>query len=201
MNPPAAKATDGQAAPDSEAREKNEEVTDTTQSEEVSDPKASEKTEKKGKKEKFKAQRFESKRFAKNKSMIDRNVSYPLPKALELLKSLQAGKFDETVEIHINVKEKGISGQAVLPHGTGKTLRIKVADDELIAQVEKGVIDFDVLVAHPQMMSKLAKIARVLGPRGLMPNPKNGTITQNPEEAIKNSKEDKSISKQNHNSR
>ena len=73
----------------------------------------------------------------------------------------------------------------MLPHGTGKTLRIAVADDAILAEVESGKINFDILVATPSMMPKLAKVARVLGPRGLMPNPKNGTITDNTADAVK----------------
>ena len=72
-----------------------------------------------------------------------------------------------------------------LPHGTGKKTRVVEATDELIAEIEKGKISFDILVAKPEMMPKLARVAKVLGPRGLMPNPKAGTITDKPEEIIK----------------
>jgi large subunit ribosomal protein L1 len=72
-----------------------------------------------------------------------------------------------------------------LPNGTGKKTKVAIADDALIAEVEKGVISFDILVATPSMMPKLAKVAKVLGPKGLMPNPKNGTITDKPEEVAK----------------
>lgn len=155
----------------------------------------SEEKPKKAKKEKFAraaeskrakaAQKVDSKRHKENLTFVSKTATYTLPQALEALKKFKKSKFDETVELHINTKEKGVSGQATLPHGTGKTLRIKVADDATISEVEKGKINFDVLVAHPSMMPKLAKVARVLGPRGLMPNPKNGTITDKPEEAVK----------------
>ena len=140
---------------------------------------------KKAKKEKFVKVRAISKRHKENAVLVSKSSVYPTDKALEALRKFKVSKFDETVELHVNTKEKGVSGQVVLPHGTGKTLRIKVADDALIAEVEKGKINFDVLVAQPSMMPKLAKVARVLGPRGLMPNPKNGTITENTDEAIK----------------
>lgn len=125
-----------------------------------------------------------SKRYKESQTLVNKSTVYPLDKALEMLKKFKKAKFDETVELHLNTKEKGINGQVVLPHGTGKKLNVKVADDKLIAQIEAGKIDFDVLIAEPSMMPKLAKVARVLGPRGLMPNPKNGTITDKPEQAI-----------------
>lgn len=145
----------------------------------------SEKPAKKTKKEKFAKVRTTSKRHKENEVLVSKSTLYPTDKAIETLKKFKVSKFDETVELHVNVKEKGVSGQVVLPHGTGKTLRIVVADDGILADVEKGKINFDVLVATPSMMPQLAKVARVLGPRGLMPNPKNGTITDKPEEAIK----------------
>jgi large subunit ribosomal protein L1 len=136
-----------------------------------------------GKKRKTKA-RLRSKRHSENTSFVAKKTVYPVSSGIGMLRKFKGGKFDESVELHINVKEKGISGQVALPHGTGKKLRIKVADDEVIAQVEAGKIEFDILVAHPSMMPKLAKVARVLGPRGLMPNPKAGTITDKPEALI-----------------
>ena len=146
-----------------------------------------EKPAKKQKKEKFAkaAKKTDSKRHKENLSFVSKTQSYTLDQALEALKKFKTTKFDETVELHINTREKGISGQVVLPNGTGKTLRIKVADEALINAVSKGKIDFDILIATPSMMPQLAKVARVLGPRGLMPNPKNGTITDNTDEAIK----------------
>lgn len=143
-----------------------------------------EKTVKK-KKEKFVKKKILSKRHTENKNLVLKNKNYDTSEAVAMLSKFKKSSFDETVELHINVKEKGISGQIALPHGTGKIIKIKIADDTLIAEVEKGKIDFDILVATPQMMPKLAKIAKILGPRGLMPNPKNGTITDMPEDAVK----------------
>ncbi len=159
------------------------EKTEETKEEAIPEAKPAKKT----KKEKFaKAKaKVESKRHKGNQTMVSKTQSYTLDQAIETLKKFKLSKFDETVELHINTKEKGISGQIVLPHGTGKTLVIKIADDGIIAEVAKGKINFDVLIATPSMMPNLARVAKVLGPRGLMPNPKNGTITDKPEEAVK----------------
>lgn len=128
--------------------------------------------------------RQKSKRYTTSLSEVDRGTAYPLDKAVVILKKFQPTKFDESIELHINTKEEKVSGSVSLPHGSGKTLRIKIADDKLLEDIEKGKIDFDVLVAKPEMMPKLAKVARVLGPKGLMPNPKAGTITQDPEKTV-----------------
>lgn len=146
---------------------------------------ADEKTQKKSKKEKFATVKSASKRHKENLSAVSKSQTYTLDQAIEALRKFKNSKFDETVELHINVKEKGISGQLVLPHGTGKKRVIKIADEAIISEVAKGKINFDVLVASPSMMPNLAKVAKILGPRGLMPNPKSGTISENPEEAAK----------------
>lgn len=130
-----------------------------------------------------KKKQITSKRHLENKKMAGTSNSN-LEKSIETLRKFKKSTFDETVELHVNTKEKGVSGMVTLPHGTGKKLRIKVADDAIITEIEKGKIDFDVLVATPAMMPKLAKVAKILGPKGLMPNPKNGTITDKPEEAV-----------------
>jgi large subunit ribosomal protein L1 len=112
---------------------------------------------------------------------LDRSKKYKLSEALALLEKLIRSKFDETVELHINTIETGISGSITLPHGTGKQIKVAIADDELLAKVAAGKIDFDILLAAPVMMPKLARVAKILGPKGLMPNPKNGTLTKDPE--------------------
>ena len=114
---------------------------------------------------------------------MDRSKKYKLTDALEMLTKLQRSKFDETVELHINTVETGLSGNITLPHGTGKTIRVAIADDDLLAKVALGKIEFDILLAAPQMMSKLARVAKILGPKGLMPNPKNATLVKDPEKA------------------
>lgn len=165
---------------ESEAQSSEQVVVESQNSAETTDT-----TAKKAPKQKF-AQTGpkDSKRHQGNTKLVERGKKYPVSEAISLLKSFKKSSFDETVELHLNVTEKGISGQVTLPHGTGKKLRIVVADDSVISAVEAGKIEFDVLVAKPEMMPKLAKVARVLGPRGLMPNPKNGTVTPNPDEAI-----------------
>ncbi|MEK7571854.1 MAG: 50S ribosomal protein L1 [Patescibacteria group bacterium] len=134
-----------------------------------------------------------SKSYTTAAAYVDKDKKYSLTESLSLLSKLQRAKFDETVELHINTVEKGISGAVVLPHGTGKTIRVEIANqtvdakkvEELVKAIEAGQINFDVLIATPDTMPKLARVAKVLGPRGLMPNPKNGTVTQKPDEAAK----------------
>lgn len=124
---------------------------------------------------------------------VDKNNKYSLDEAISLLIKLQRAKFDETVELHINTTDKGISGQVTLPHGTGKEVKIEIANqgedpkhvEELVKNIEAGKMNFDVLIATPDTMPKLARVARILGPRGLMPNPKSGTVTPKPEEVAK----------------
>ena len=157
--------------------------------EEVTEPEPSSVETTAGKEVKHKKEKeqkaFHSQKYQALSDQFDKTKVYSLKEALELLEKLQRKSFDETVELHLNTFTSGISGQITLPHGTGKVTRVAIATDEIIAEVEKGVINFDVLVAEPTMMAKLAKIAKVLGPRGLMPNPKNGTITPKPEEVAK----------------
>jgi len=130
-------------------------------------------------------QAFHSQKYQTLSDQIDKTKTYTIKEAFELLEKLQRKSFDETVELHINTTSIGVSGQITLPHGTGKKTRVAIADEKLIAEIEKGLINFDVLVAEPTMMVKLAKVAKILGPRGLMPNPKNGTISPKPEEVAK----------------
>lgn len=120
------------------------------------------------------------------KSKVQKNKLYSLSDAVKLLKETSYSKFDGSVELHVNVVEKGIRGSVVLPHSTGKDVRVRIADEKLIEELTKsGKVDFDILVASPDMMPKLAKVAKVLGPKGLMPNPKTGTISPNPEKLAK----------------
>jgi large subunit ribosomal protein L1 len=147
-------------------------------------------------KSKYAAKNTKAKRSTKYQekvSVVDKSKFYLLAEALTLLPKLKLTQMDESVELHINTTEKGISGSVVLPHGNGKKIRIAIlnqsedpkAVEDLIKKVESGIIDFDVLLATPDSMPKLAKVARFLGPKGLMPNPKNGTVTPKPTDAAK----------------
>lgn len=154
-----------------------------------------------------------SKRFKEAKGNIDKSKTYSLDEAVEMVKQNANAKFDETVEMHFNTgidPKKGdqqIRGTVILPHGSGKKVRVAafvdpanetaakeagadiVGTEEVIEQIVKtGKIDFDVAVATPAMMPKLAKAARVLGPRGLMPNPKTDTVGPNVEKMIQEQK-------------
>jgi len=129
--------------------------------------------------------KIRGKNYQQAKKKIDKNKLYPLKEAVSLLKKIKYTKFDETVEVHLNVREVGLKGEVNLPHGTGREVRVAVVDEKILAEIEKGNLNFDVLITHPSYMPKLVKFAKVLGPRGLMPNPKAGTISEKPEEAVK----------------
>lgn len=150
-----------------------------------------------------------SKRYKSAVALIDSSKSYSLPAAVESLKKLPAPKFDPsvTISVHLGVdprkSDQMVRGSVSLPHGTGKNVRVAVfaqgeaakaaieagADfvgyEDLIARVQGGFTDFDVAIATPDAMTEVRKIARVLGPRGLMPNPKTGTVTDDTAKAIK----------------
>ncbi len=125
------------------------------------------------------------KHYQAAKKMVDVNKYYSLEEAISLLKKIKPTKFDQSVELHFVADETGLKGELELPFSTGKIVRVKIVDDSVITDLEKGKIEFDVLVTHPSFMPKLAKYAKVLGPKGLMPNPKAGTVSMNPEEIVK----------------
>lgn len=149
------------------------------------------------------------KRYADAAKVIDRAVLYERDEAIDLVKKTSVAKFDETVEVHIRTgcdgrhAEQQVRGAVVLPHGTGKSVRVLVfakgtkldeaqaagADfvggDELIPKIQnEGWLDFDVVVATPDMMGVVGRLGRILGPKGLMPNPKAGTVTMDVTKAI-----------------
>lgn len=128
-----------------------------------------------------KAKRSRSKKYQAARSQVDKSKTYAPAEAVELAKKLSYSKFVGSLEAHLVVKEVGMSVDLALPHSTGKSVKVLVVDNDVLADIEAGKLDFDILVAHPEFMPRLAKFARVLGPKGLMPNPKNGTLTPNPE--------------------
>lgn len=107
---------------------------------------------------------------------IAKNQQYALTEAVGLVKETTTTSFVSSVELHIQLRQEARSS-VQMPHSTGKKTIVAVATDETIEQIAKGIIDFDVLIAEPTQMGKLAKHAKLLGPKGLMPNPKSGTVT------------------------
>ena len=136
-------------------------------------------------KKKTKEPKVRGKKYQAVKKQVDSNKTYSLKEALELLKKVSFGKFVGSVEVHLMVIEKGLSGEVNLPHFAGKTRRVVVFNDGLIEEVKAGKVNFDVLLASPADMAKILPLAKVLGPKGLMPNPKNGTLVPEPEKALK----------------
>lgn len=152
------------------------------------------------------------KRYSAAREKINREASYPLDEALTILKDNSKTKFTESVDVAIRLgidarkTDQAVRGSTVLPHGTGKTVRVAVfaqgdnadkateagADivgfDDLAEQIKGGMMDFDVVIATPDAMRVVGKLGQVLGPRGLMPNPKVGTVTPDVVTAVKNAK-------------
>ncbi|MFZ3578076.1 50S ribosomal protein L1 [Virgibacillus sp. DJP39] len=148
------------------------------------------------------------KNYQESLKLVDRTKSYDVKEAITLLKEASRAKFDETVEAAFRLgvdpkkADQQIRGAMVLPHGTGKTQRVLVfakgekakeaeaagadfvGDQEMINKINQGWFDFDVIVATPDMMAEVGKLGRVLGPKGLMPNPKTGTVTFEVEKAV-----------------
>jgi large subunit ribosomal protein L1 len=152
------------------------------------------------------------KRLKKAYEGIDPTVARPLEDALKLIKERASAKFDETVEVAMNLNldprkpDQNLRGTVMLPHGTGKTVRVAVfargdrakeaeasgADvvgaEDLAEKVQAGQIDFDRAIATPDLMALVGRLGKILGPRGLMPNPRLGTVTQNVAEAVRAAK-------------
>jgi large subunit ribosomal protein L1 len=153
-----------------------------------------------------------SKRFAQAASKVNRKISYPVDAAISLLKELPPTKFNEAVQLSVSLNidpkktDQIVRGTCTLPHGTGKTRRVvvfckgekeiqareagadAVGGTELIQKVQDGWMDFDVAVATPDLMRDVSRLGKVLGPRGLMPSPKAGTVTDDVAKAVKDVK-------------
>ena len=152
------------------------------------------------------------KRYRQIRGAIDREAVYSPAQAVRMLKEAEGAKFDETVEVHMNLglnvrhAEEQLRGTLMLPHGTGREQRVAVfaegekakeAQDagadvigsaDLAKRVEEGFTDFDVAIATPDQMGNVGKLGRILGPRGLMPNPKTGTVTMDVAKAVREAK-------------
>ena len=147
------------------------------------------------------------KKYIEAAKLIERGKVYEPAEGLELCCKTATTKFDATVELHVRLgvdsrhADQQVRGAVVLPNGTGKTVRVvaiakgpaadgamEVGDDDLIAKIQGGFLDFDVLVTSPDMMGKVGRLGRILGPRGLMPNPKAGTVTPDVGRAVTEAK-------------
>ncbi len=130
-----------------------------------------------------------SKKYIGVISEFDRNKKYLLAEAAELAQKTSYSKFDGTITLDIRLSklksDESIRGTVKLPHGIDKKIRVAIASEDLIEKIKQGTVDFAVLLATPQMMQKLAQVAKILGPRGLMPNPKDGTVVEDVEKAEK----------------
>jgi large subunit ribosomal protein L1 len=163
-----------------------------------------------------KAEKIMAKKLSKRRQAllekVDVTKEYSVDEAMDTLKELKSAKFDETVEVALNLNvdprhaDQMVRGSVVLPHRTGKNVRVAhlakdakadeakaagadlVGSTELIEQIQAGNIDFDIVISTPDMMGVLGKVARILGPKGLMPNPKTGTVTMDVAKAVENAK-------------
>lgn len=208
--PPTAKAgkRSAKALKEDEEKAEKEERKEKIKSGEIEDkpekrgpvPKSRSKLERRGKK------------YQEAAKKVEKDKTYDLKEGVKLAVETSTTKFDSTVEVHIKINadpkqaDQNIRGTVVLPHGTGKEVRVAVfaqvdahadakaagadiiGEDDFLKQLDKEVIDFDILISTPQLMAKLGKYARILGPKGLMPNPKSGTVTPNVAEAVKKAK-------------
>lgn len=128
-------------------------------------------------------EKVRGKKYVSAKAKIDREKLYKPLDAIKLVKESSYSKFDGTMELHLVVKKAGTTVNINLPHTAGREKKVEIASDETIEKLKTGKVDFDILVATPAMMPKLVPFARVLGPKGLMPNPKNGTLVSDPAKA------------------
>ena len=149
------------------------------------------------------------KKYQEAAKLIEKGKAYPIEEAIELVKKTSTSKFDASVEVAFRLgvdpkhADQQLRGALVLPNGTGKTKKVLVVaegakaeeakaagadyvgDKEILEEIKKGWLDFEVVIATPNMMGELGKLGRILGPKGLMPNPKTGTVTMDIEKAVK----------------
>ena len=152
------------------------------------------------------------KRYIESAKLVDKSTAYSVDDAMELVQKTASAKFDETVELHVKLGVDGrnadqqVRGVVVLPNGTGKSVKVLVitkgdnadaaekagADyvgaEEMVAKIQQGWMDFDVCITTPDMMPVISRVAKILGPKGLMPNPKSGTVTTDVVKAINDTK-------------
>ena len=153
-----------------------------------------------------------SKRHKENREALDSEAIYELSQAITILQSSKKTKFEESVDVAINLgidpkqSDQNVRGSAALPNGTGKTLKIavfaegdeatdakeagadKIGMDDLAEEIKSGNMDFDMVIATPSSMKLVGQLGQILGPKGLMPNPKDGTVTKNVKDAVTNAK-------------
>ena len=134
---------------------------------------------------KVKTAKVRGKKYQAAKKLIDVTKYYPLSDAVKLVKKTSISKFDGKIEAHVTIADIGNVGEINFPHLETASKRVVVLNDTILAEIKEGQINFDILIATPATMPKLLPLARVLGPKGLMPNPKNGTLTDKPEESVK----------------
>jgi large subunit ribosomal protein L1 len=132
-------------------------------------------------KAKAKTSRTRGKRYKAVRAQVDKTKLYTPLAAVELLQKLSYSKFVGTITADLVLREENTQVSLTFPHSVGKSVRVAIVDEAVLKAIEEGKIEFDVLITEPRFMPQLAKFARTLGPKGLMPNPKNGTVTANPE--------------------
>lgn len=131
-----------------------------------------------------KEERVRGKKYIEARNKVNPNTVYPPEEAVKLAKETSTSSFGGSIQLHLVLKKGSTNVLVDLPHSAGRAKKVEIASDVTVEKVKMGKIDFDVLIAHPSMMPKLVPYARVLGPKGLMPNPKNGTVSEKPEETV-----------------